>query len=435
MNILFIACYSPFINNSASIRTLYYLNNLVDIEGNSVTLLTVDFPKDSVYFDEYILSMLDKRVKVHSISGGKLFNKVMPRKVQGVVEKINGNKIQNSNREKIKRIIKSMKNTLVSPDMYYSWSKRASEYMVKLMAKENFQVIFSMHEPPSSHLCALRIKKCFKDIPWVQYYSDPWVRDPNRSSMPNLRKLREEKMEKEVVSMGDKFVFVSEGNRDEFIKLYNIPKENTYLVQRGFDINKYEEILKDNPPEGVKKNCINMVHTGEIFTKLRDVRPFIMALKELQKKNISLYNKLNIMFYGNIDDESIKSQLESVDKITVKKRVPYKEALAYMIHSEVLILLGNKNSNQIPGKIYDYYGTRNNIFVILGDEKDPVKSVTQGVEKCTVVNNNSEDILRGLNQVIKKVQDNRDSEPIMEYEWKNVTYKLNGILQEAARCM
>ena len=53
MKILFIACYSPLINNSASIETLQYLNNLVN-EGNDIHLLTVDFPKNSIYYDEYI---------------------------------------------------------------------------------------------------------------------------------------------------------------------------------------------------------------------------------------------------------------------------------------------------------------------------------------------------------------------------------------------
>ena len=55
MKILFIACYSPLINNSASIETLQYLNNLAKIDGNEVHLLTVNFPKNSIYYDEYIL--------------------------------------------------------------------------------------------------------------------------------------------------------------------------------------------------------------------------------------------------------------------------------------------------------------------------------------------------------------------------------------------
>ena len=39
MKILFIACYSPLINNSASIETLQYLNNLAKIDENEVMTL------------------------------------------------------------------------------------------------------------------------------------------------------------------------------------------------------------------------------------------------------------------------------------------------------------------------------------------------------------------------------------------------------------
>ena len=73
MKILFIACYSPLINNSASIETLQYLNNLA--KDNEVDLLTVNFPENSIYYDEYILKMLDEKVKLHIISGGKIFEK------------------------------------------------------------------------------------------------------------------------------------------------------------------------------------------------------------------------------------------------------------------------------------------------------------------------------------------------------------------------
>ena len=74
MKILFIACYSPLINNSASIETLQYLNNLVN-EGNDIHLLTVDFPKNSIYYDEYILSMLNPKVKIHKVSGERYLKK------------------------------------------------------------------------------------------------------------------------------------------------------------------------------------------------------------------------------------------------------------------------------------------------------------------------------------------------------------------------
>ena len=37
----------------------------------------MDFPKNSIYYDEYILSMLNPKVKIHKVSGGKIFEKII----------------------------------------------------------------------------------------------------------------------------------------------------------------------------------------------------------------------------------------------------------------------------------------------------------------------------------------------------------------------
>ena len=167
MKILFIACYSPLINNSASIETLQYLNNLVN-EGNDIHLLTEDFPKNSIYYDEYILSMLNPKVEIHKVSGGKVFEKIMPKKSLN-----NSSQNNKGNKSYIKDILKKGKKIIAVPDMYLNWARKASKYGLDLMKKEKFDVIFSMHEPPSSHICAMKIKEKYPDIPWVAYWSDP----------------------------------------------------------------------------------------------------------------------------------------------------------------------------------------------------------------------------------------------------------------------
>ena len=139
MKILFIACYSPLINNSASIETLQYLNNLVN-EGNDIHLLTVDFPKNSIYYDEYILSMLNPKVKIHKVSGGKIFEKIMPKKSNNpILSSINTSKSY------LKGLLKRGKKLIAIPDMYLNWARKASKVGLELMEKENFDVIFSMH--------------------------------------------------------------------------------------------------------------------------------------------------------------------------------------------------------------------------------------------------------------------------------------------------
>ncbi|WP_300381819.1 glycosyltransferase [Clostridium sp.] len=423
MKILFIACYSPLINNSASIETLQYLNNLAKIDGNEIHLLTVNFPKNSIYYDEYIFKMLDKRVKTHIISGGFIFEKIMPKRNNS---KINKNKIK---RFSIKSLLKRAKRIIAIPDMYYNWAIRASKYGIKLMEKESFDVMFSMHEPPSSHICAYRIKMVNKKLRWITYWSDPWLKDSTREGSSLIRRKLEGKYEKKIVENSNEFIFVTKENRDDYIKTYNISKDKTKIITRGYDEDMYKKISLLDKPYLIKPDKINIVYAGEIFSKLRDVTPYVKTLEKIRAENKVLYSKLNILFFGNIDDPLMKNSLKDIDVVKVENRIPYNEALRYMINSDILLLFGNKNSKQIPAKIYDYFGCKGYILVILGDEKDPIIELTKDLEKCLVVKNNIEDIEKGIEELSKKTLNGILSNEIKEYEWKNISKKLNQFLR------
>ena len=425
MKILFIACYSPLINNSASIETLQYLNNLAKIDENEVHLLTVNFPKNSIYYDEYILSMLNEKVKMHIISGGKIFEKIMPKKPSN---KAAVNSSQN-NKSFIKSMLKKGKFIIAVPDMYFNWAKAASKYGIELMKKEKFDVMFSMHEPPSSHICAMKIKEEFKDLPWVTYWSDPWLKDSTRENISPVRRKYEQSFERKVVNLSDRFIFVTKANRDDYVNSYNIPIEKTFIVTRGYDEKQYKEIKEKSNPKLIEKEKINFVYAGEIFSKLRNVNPFIDALNVIKNENIDLYNKLNIMFFGNIDSDEVKNKLNAIDKVSVSPRIPYDEALGYMLNSQVLLLFGNKNSKQIPAKVYDYFGAEGLIFVILGDKNDPIKDVVKNKEKCIVVNNNVDEIVNGINKIASMIELGIKHGAIEEYKWQYISKRLNDILR------
>ena len=116
--------------------------------------------------------------------------------------------------------------------MYLNWARKASKYGIELVKKNNYDAIFSMHEPPSSHICALKIKEKFKDIQWVTYWSDPWLKDSTREGIGSIRKSIEGSWEKKVVELSDRFIFVTKANRDDYVKTYNIPIEKTYNMTR-----------------------------------------------------------------------------------------------------------------------------------------------------------------------------------------------------------
>ena len=421
MKILFIACYSPFINNSAAIETLQYLNKLSEIKENEVHLLAVDFPKDSIYYDHELSELMDKKIHIHLISVGKIFNKFIPKKTTEIG--------QSKNIKKLK-CLRKIKNFLAIPDMYYNWVRPASKYGVELMQKEKFDIIFSMHEPPSSHLCAYNIKKANIMVPWISYWSDPWLKDSTRVSSNKCKRLIEGRMEKKVVNLADKFIFVTEANRDDYIKTYNIPKEDTYIITRGFDGELFNKLLKEPKPKFIDNNKVNILYAGEIFSKLRDINPFIDAIEEIKKESPELYSKINLLFFGNIDDATTKEKLESLDISRVNARIPFNEAIKYMLNSEILLLFGNKNSKQIPAKIYEYLGAKGKIFVIYGDESDPISKIVKENPRCVDTQNTKDEIKDKLISLLKVEKEELMSEPDNRYEWSNIVERLNKIFEE-----
>jgi len=420
MKILFIACYSPLINNSASIETLQYLNNLSE-EGNEIHLLTVDFPKNSIYYDEYIFSMLNKKIKVHIVSGGKIFERIMPKK---------SNKIVRHNKITLKtKVLRKIKSTIAIPDMYYNWAKNAGEYGINLMEKERFDVMFSMHEPPSSHICAYNIKSKYNNLKWVTYFSDPWLKDSTRENNFIIRKKIEENLEKKIINSADKFIFVTEENRLDYIKSYNLDKKDTFVITRGYDGNLYNQIKTMDKPNLIKEDKINIVYAGEIFSKLRDINPFIDALLDIKRNDKEFYDKLNVLFFGNIDDNETRERLHKLDNVEVSNRIPFKEALRYMINADLLLLFGNKNSKQIPAKIYDYFGCKGKILVILGDNKDPIINLVSNIDKCNITNNDKENIRENIKNIVEEILEGKEYKELLEFESRNISKKLNSIIK------
>ena len=432
MKILFIACYSPLINNSAAIETLQYLNKLSEINNNEVHLLTVNFPKNSIYYDETLKSMMDDEIKIHAVDGGIVFKKLMPKTIDNTSERSKNLPLKNKS-GKVKKVLRKIKNAIVIPDMYYGWAIKAGKYGIDLMEKEKFDVIFSMHEPPSSHLCAYYIKKQYRNIPWITYWSDPWLKDSTREKSFIVKKILEKNMEKNIVNLADKFIFVTEANKNEYLKDYKALRDGqkkTFILNRGFDAKLYDKLYQEGIPTLIKKDKINMIYTGEIFSKLRDIKPFIKALEEIKEEDIHAYNCLNVLFFGNIDDIEGKKKLENLEVAKVSPRIPFDEALKYMLNGDALLLFGNKNSKQIPAKVYDYFGAKGRIFVIYGDENDPIKRVVENNSKCIVCENNVQGIKDRIYKLIEMHKSNEiDCSPDLNYEWNSIALRLNHILE------
>ena len=122
-------------------------------------------------------------------------------------------------------------------------------------------------------------------------------------------------------------------------------------------------------------------------------------------------------------------KMEKLEAIRVSGRIPFNEAIKYMLNSEVLLLFGNKNSKQIPAKIYEYFGAKGKVFVIYGDENDPIRKLTENHERCINSLNNKEDIKNNLLKLLNKDKQELLGEPDYSFECNSIVERLNKILE------
>lgn len=422
-NILFVSCYSVDINNSASIELIYYMNLLSASGKFKVHLLTMDFPSNSIYYDSEISKLVSKDIKIHRIKGGFLLNKLLPKNI-----KISKEGQKNSK----KALLIKMKNLFTVIDPYVSWCFKAVKYFRNQLIDEKFDIILGMHEPPSSLICSYKIKdyliKKTSKVKFISYFSDPYCNELSRRNKNFITRKINESIESKIVSKSDKFLFVSKDNYEYYKEKYGINSDNVQIIHRGYDIDFYNQ-SKGVYPKIYSKDKINVLHAGDIALGMRNVCEFIEALDSLKKEDSLKFSKLNINFYGNINDSNQELLLKKKNYISYNSRISYSKIVNYMVNADVLIIFGNKEFKQIPAKIYDYVGINAYILVIVESYKDPLYELVKNTQGVFCVLNNKDSIKKEIIKLLDQYNNQRNFDR-NEFSNENILYKLEKIFYD-----
>ena len=159
-------------------------------------------------------------------------------------------------------------------------------------------------------------------------------------------------------------------------------KDKIYVLNRSY----LQEVISKNK---IKKEYI-FIYTGSI--KNRNILPLIESIK---KYNENSEVKIQIKFYGIEEDINLKNKF-----IETYPRISFEKVLEVYKEADVLVYIDNLyNGTQIPGKIYDYFGTDK---VILGlYENDVNKKFLERFNRIELYKNQENKI--NLNNVIDKI--------------------------------
>ena len=253
---------------------------------------------------------------------------------------------------------------ITTPDKEVNWLAPALHHALKLHRRDKFDLIYSTAPPFTGHVMAKYLKR-LTGLPWVADFRDPWARAPWKAEIlsGSWRGKVVARLERQFVERADRVILNTEWNRREFSQHYGATLAPKFsVITNGFDPQDFSGM----PARAQLHTKMVITHTGALYRR-RNPLEFFQACENLLQHRVISPQELEIRFIGVIAPELYKSfegSSELRQMITVLPQVSHREALAFQMESDVLLILQPGTSVSVPGKIFEYIGMRKRILAL-----------------------------------------------------------------------
>ncbi len=358
--------------SSASIRNISLINGLIE-NGCQVDLLTLSYPE--AVEDQYLTTILSKKVRVFK-SEISLLNNYLDKKPKSFTFK------KTTLLSAAKDIIKSF---YFFPDVDKEW---ISNYNKEVL-EGTYDFVISSSDTKTSHYVAQKIIEQKKEAKWIQIWGDPWENDIHTKKYMRQKIQRHEK---QLLALADFVFYVSEPTmKDMKTKYLQLAHKIHYLGRSFIEVNKGRAL-------GTEENWI-FTYTGAL-NKNRDISALVKAINQYNERHTK---KIELNIYGLIDTETSKI-IQNNSKINYHGSVDLTTINAVYKDTDVLIYIDNGGeTSQIPGKIYDYFGTDRPILALVENKNAATTKFLKEADRCEVQLNNQASInFEFLDNIVKE---------------------------------
>jgi hypothetical protein len=413
--ILIIAYSYPPLMEAQSIRWAYLSKELVK-KGNEVDVLTIKLPD---YYNDGLY--LVRGVSVHRTYPGPIQSLFFRTKAALHVEdKSYQEKRRSITHQFLRRsydILRRLMNLVLIPDLRTEWFIFAIFKLFRLMNKKRYELVISSHEPGVDHLLGL-VAKRFYNIHWIGDFSDPML----TFYTPKLRKPIDERVQRALLKRMDRVLVTNQRLKEDFLTQYPfLSSERICVLTQGFDDGFWKD--KDIDMTVTYKKKLRLVYTGTFYRGERDPLELFKALRDLREIDVEF-----IIAGRNDEVVSDAKQFGLLgNKVIYLGYLKYEESIRVQHAGDVLVHIGNRSPNQVPGKIYEYMGARKPILAILKNPEDEIKDLVLKLGRGVVTPNESSKIqesisfLWGLYRKEKLYSSfNLSLEDVYQYSWKSL---------------
>jgi glycosyltransferase involved in cell wall biosynthesis len=295
----------------------------------------------------------------------------------------------------VNKVISLLLRGITFPDHMLLWVPFAYLHSRRICKAHDIDTVLVSSPPDSAHLVGWMLQRSLK-VRWVADFRDPIHGNVARVSMIEPKALLD-KMEKWLLKRYDRFVALradillanTETHARQLKMEYGL--EHVHVVRNSYDPADYEGLL--NLP---RFPLYTIAHVGSVYGR-RNPEVLFKALSRIVEEASPERPALELIFLG-LGGNTLAEQIEQFglsDYVKVREQVPHDQALEVMCRSHLLLLIkatGKWSLGQIPGKFFEYIGSRNRILCI-GPKGSEVASLIREHDLGEVVEDDMEEML------------------------------------------
>ena len=254
---------------------------------------------------------------------------------------------------------------MAQPDRWISWWPAAVWTGMRMVRQYRPAALMSTFPIATAHRIALSLQRR-SGLPWIADFRDSMT-EPGYPRDALTWKVQR-RLEERVVDKCATAVFTTSLTRQMYAERYpGYDAAKWAVIENGYDEENFAaaEDGIEAAPLGAPGQ-ITLVHSGVLYPKERDPRPFFAALASLKRAGRIAAPNVQVVLRATGSDglyAPMLAELDITDIVRLEPVVAYRDALREMLRADALLLFqGSVCNHQIPAKIYEYYRAGRPIF-------------------------------------------------------------------------
>jgi hypothetical protein len=318
------------------------------------------------------------------------------------------------------------------PDNKIGWLPFALNKAIRLVKKENIDIIFSTSPPPTSHLIGCLLKKVTKK-PWVADFRDPWIGLRYQTFPTLLHKKLKEGLEKSIVKNADAIITIN-SKLSKRMRQLSSGVRRVETITNGFD----QQDFKSFPAK--TDNAFTILHSGTLSSDHNPL-PFFIALYNLIQKGRVDSLKIKVLHCGlslGINLEGLIEKYKLGEVFLSLGYLPHLQSIEKFPQADLLLLTTASQPQAefiTTGKLFEYLAARKPILAIVPKESDAAQ-IVQASNSGTII---APQEIKQIEEAIfyyydryyrNEIDFQADEKMISQFERKHLTSKLAQIFDE-----